>query len=162
MQYQCCFCSSQGVRIRPCAKGTHSPSAAPSRVGGETRGRCATMEKQNKMNSQSARLNGVSLCSMLSAHCIIVTSMCILPRAVETYCDSLRRMAAARTATGRPGKQQYHKKSAAPRRRTLKATLFLLSMCESILSIADRSALRRLCWSLLLQSCLLPGCFAPL
>ena len=55
MQYQCCFCSSQGVRIRPCAKGTHSPSAAPSRDGGETRGRCATMEKQNKM-ADSAEL----------------------------------------------------------------------------------------------------------
>ena len=47
MHYQCRFYSSQGVRIRPCAKGTNSPSAAPSRDGGETRGRCAAMEKQN-------------------------------------------------------------------------------------------------------------------
>ena len=55
MQYQCRFYSSQGVRIRPCAKGTNSPSAAPSRDGGETRGRCATMEKQNKMHLLSPR-----------------------------------------------------------------------------------------------------------
>ena len=37
------------------ARGLHplpanSPSAAPGRDGGETRGRCATMEKQNKMH----------------------------------------------------------------------------------------------------------------
>ena len=48
MRYQCCFCSSQDVRIKPCARDTNSPSAAPSRNGGETRGRCATMEKKNK------------------------------------------------------------------------------------------------------------------
>ena len=48
IRYQCRFCSPQGVRIRPCAKGTNSPSTAPGRDGGETRGRCATMEKQNK------------------------------------------------------------------------------------------------------------------
>ena len=40
--------SSQSVRMRPCAKGTNSPSTAPGRDGGATRGRCATMEKQNK------------------------------------------------------------------------------------------------------------------
>ena len=46
IRYQCRFCSPQGVRIRPCAKGTNSPSTAPGRDGGETRGRCATMEKK--------------------------------------------------------------------------------------------------------------------
>ena len=50
MQYQCRFCSSQCVHIKTCAKGTNSPSTAPGRDGGETRGRCATMEKQNKMH----------------------------------------------------------------------------------------------------------------
>ena len=44
MQYQCPFYSSQGVRIRTCAKGTNSPSAEPRRDGGTTRGRCGTME----------------------------------------------------------------------------------------------------------------------
>ena len=48
IRYQCRFCSPQGVRIKPCAKGTNSPSTAPGRDGGATRGRCATMEKQNK------------------------------------------------------------------------------------------------------------------
>ena len=48
IRYQCRFCSPQGVRIRPCAKGTNSPSTAPGRDGGETRGRCATMEKKKK------------------------------------------------------------------------------------------------------------------
>ena len=47
-QYQCPCYSSQGVRIRTCAKGTNSPSAAPSRDDGETRGRCATMEKRKR------------------------------------------------------------------------------------------------------------------
>ena len=43
-QYQCPCYSSQGVRIRTCAKGTNSPSAKPRRDGGTTRGRCGTME----------------------------------------------------------------------------------------------------------------------
>ena len=49
-QYQCPCYSSQVVRIRTCAKGTNSPSTAPGRDGGETRGRCATMEKKKALS----------------------------------------------------------------------------------------------------------------
>ena len=57
MHYQRRFYSSKGVRIRPCAKGTNSPAAAPSRDGGETRGRCATMEKKKALSVSPHRLD---------------------------------------------------------------------------------------------------------
>ena len=78
-QYQCPCYSSQGVRIRTCAKGTNSQSAKPRRDGGTTRGRCGTMETASCLCLCLAASLPAVVCVCLSLLlCHLWSSRCLL------------------------------------------------------------------------------------
>ena len=93
MQYQCPCYSSQGVRIRTCAKGTNSPSAEPRRDGGKTRGRCGTMEKHRSERFlallPSGRLHSARPFCLLSSLFSLLSSLLSLLSSLFSLLSSL-------------------------------------------------------------------------